>query len=200
VARATRSGQLTNEASANSSTADPDPTGNVARATVDIARVATLTVTKTSETTSVVVGGNIVWTVKIRNAGPDVASDIAVTETLPSSVSFVSVSPSAGTYTSNDDTWRIASLAIDASATLTIITRANTLGTTTNTVTARWSEAPADAAVASAQVSVISAGRVPVTGSDSMGLLLVGSALLLIGGSLLVGARRRRRPRPIPTS
>lgn len=74
------------------------------------------------------VGGELVYTVVLRNNGPDAASGIVVNDQLPGSTTFVSATPSVGQFDSNTGNWSVASLAAGASATLVLRTTVNEPG------------------------------------------------------------------------
>ncbi len=64
------------------------------------------------------VGETVVYTVILSNDGPDDATNIVVTDHLPSHIQFVSVTPSVGEYTQDTGQWSISNLASGSSATL----------------------------------------------------------------------------------
>jgi uncharacterized repeat protein (TIGR01451 family) len=67
------------------------------------------------------------WTVRITNNGPDTATGVQLTDVLPSQVSFVSVTTTQGTCSGGGTvTCAIGTLAVGASATVTIVTTALT--------------------------------------------------------------------------
>jgi uncharacterized repeat protein (TIGR01451 family) len=70
---------------------------------------ADLSITKTAAPEPVLVGQELTYTITVQNSGPDPATTVTVTDTLPAGVSFVSAttpqcSESAGTVTCNLDT------------------------------------------------------------------------------------------------
>ena len=75
-------------------------------------------------------GDTIVYTISVRNAGPNSESGINLTNLLPSGVTYVSDSPSQGSYTSGTGLWSIGALTNGGTATLTInaTVDANTAG------------------------------------------------------------------------
>jgi uncharacterized repeat protein (TIGR01451 family) len=77
-------------------------------------------------------GGAIVYTITATNNGPDMATQIDVTDVLPAGVTYVSDSPSQGTYNSGTGVWDVGNLIDDAFATLAITATvdAGTGGTT----------------------------------------------------------------------
>jgi len=66
----------------------------------------------------VAVGSNVTFTVTATNNGPSDASGVQVTDQLPAGLTYVSSTPSAGTYTSGTGVWDIGTLANGGSATL----------------------------------------------------------------------------------
>ena len=61
------------------------------------AATADLTITKTDSPDPVGPEGPLVYTLVVSNAGPQKATGVTVTDTLPASVTLVSVNPSQGT-------------------------------------------------------------------------------------------------------
>ena len=113
-----------------------------------IAATADLAVTKTVDKALPNEGDTAIYTVTVTNNGPDTTTGVQVTDLLPTSVSFVSASPSGSTtLTSGTAVWTVGSLADDASAALTITATVDsgTAGSTiTNTASLTASE-PTDA-------------------------------------------------------
>lgn len=107
---------------------DPDstPGNNVGTVPIedDEARViieakeADLSLIKTVDNASPIVGSNITYTLTLLNSGPDTATNIVVKDLLPSNLQFVSAS--SVSYTSGTGEWAIASLASGASTQLSI--------------------------------------------------------------------------------
>ena len=94
-------------------------------------RFADLKVTVTDSPDPVVLGQDVTYTFSIRNQGPTRAANVVFTDTLPASMTLVSAAPAAclGTTTITCDLGTIPNGAV---ATVTIVARANTLGTVTN--------------------------------------------------------------------
>ena len=55
-----------------------------------------LGVTKTDSPDPVTVGASLIYTVTVTNSGPDTATGVVVTDTLPAGATFVSAMPSQG--------------------------------------------------------------------------------------------------------
>ena len=94
--------------------------------------LADLRVTKTSS--SPTPGTTASFTVTVTNDGPNIAPDVRLLDLLPAGLTLTSANTSQGTYANTAvagypaGTWRVGSLAVGASATLTINT--NVTGTT----------------------------------------------------------------------
>ena len=82
-------------------------------------------------------GETITYTVTLSNKGPDAATNVQVTDLLPAGVSFVSATPSQGTYNSVSGLWTISSVATSAPQTLaltgTVVGAAEVINTATIT-------------------------------------------------------------------
>jgi uncharacterized repeat protein (TIGR01451 family) len=117
--------------SANITSADqPDPEAGNNAANLSVTPVlAGLTLTKTSSTTSPVLKSTVAFTLILRNSGPGMARDIAVTDTLGTGLTFVKVlPPSRGTFVGSTKTWNIPTLPAGASAMLQVVTVVNATG------------------------------------------------------------------------
>ena len=86
---------------------------------------------------TVVATSNLTYTVFLTNAGPALATNIVVTDTLPAGSALVSSNPSQGSVsaTTGVATWNISSLAYGATASLSLTVRAPAGGTMTNSAT-----------------------------------------------------------------
>ncbi|MFO7652392.1 MAG: DUF11 domain-containing protein [Candidatus Krumholzibacteriia bacterium] len=100
---------------------DSNPANDSDTATISPDRqLADLALTKTASPASVDEGGQITYTVTVRNDGPQTATTIFVADDLPSEVNYTSSSVTRGVFDPAAGRWAIGSLAIGASATLTI--------------------------------------------------------------------------------
>jgi len=77
----------------------------------------------------------VTFTVTATNNGPDTATNIKITDLIPSGLSGVILTPSIGTYDSNTGIWTIPQLLNGEIATLTIIGNGTAQNTITNTAT-----------------------------------------------------------------
>ena len=63
-------------------------------------------------------GDTITYTVTVRDAGPSAATGVAVQDLLPAGLTFVSATPSRGSYNSGTGTWTIGNLSLSTAQTL----------------------------------------------------------------------------------
>jgi uncharacterized repeat protein (TIGR01451 family) len=110
---------ITNTATVSATEGDPDQSNNIA--TVDINVSATdLAVTKIVDNANPYVGNTIVYTISVTNSGANQATSVEIEDILPSGVTFVSSSPTQGSYAAG--LWIIGTVAGGGSATLNITT------------------------------------------------------------------------------
>jgi uncharacterized repeat protein (TIGR01451 family) len=126
---------VTNTASiTHSDQFDPDTSNNTASAT-SVAQQADLGVTKTVSNAAPVIGSTITFTVTVSNAGPGTATNVTLSDLLPSGLTFVSATPSQGSYNSATGAWIVGSVAPSSSATLVIAAQLTVPAPVTNTAT-----------------------------------------------------------------
>jgi uncharacterized repeat protein (TIGR01451 family) len=134
-------------ASGVTDTTDPSRTGagnNSATDTTTINAVSNLSVTKTVNNATPNVGNTVSYTITVTNNGSANATNVRLTDVVPSGLTYVSSTPSGTTtYNSATGLWTIGSLANAASATLVINATVNT-GTGNNTITNTTSGLTAD--------------------------------------------------------
>jgi len=94
---------------------------------------ADLSVTKTVNNATPNLGQSVIFTVSVTNNGPNAATNVAVSDTLPAGMTFVSSNPSQGTYNSGTGSWSVGSLAVSQTATLQITATVTSVGAKTNT-------------------------------------------------------------------
>ncbi len=137
------SGALTNIAAATTPTSDSDPSNNNGTAGGRVVTVvgstpaADIAVVKTGPANAVA-GDTIVYDVKVLNRGPNAATNVVVTDTLPASGAFVSASngatqsagvvtwPSIGTLAPNDSVLYTVAFQVPGSGTLVNVAAATT--------------------------------------------------------------------------
>ncbi len=134
-------GFLTNTATAVGTTPiGQKPVSPPATATIPVA--ADLSLTKTVDNAAPVVGSNVVYTVTVGNAGPSEARNIVVSDQTPLGATFISATPSVGTYNSATGAWNIPALAVGASATLVSTVRIDTASAVVNSATITTRDQP----------------------------------------------------------
>jgi uncharacterized repeat protein (TIGR01451 family) len=84
--------QIQNVAVVGSSTTDTNPGNNEDQEYTDIIRQVDLTITKATNSGTVIAGDNITYTIQAGNNGPSAALGAKVTDTLPANTTFVSAS------------------------------------------------------------------------------------------------------------
>lgn len=128
---------ITNTASVSGG-GDGNPTNNTGTATTNPSSSADLAVTKSASPTSVAVGGNVSYTLTVRNNGSSDSTGSVVADTLPAGLTFVSAGAGcAGSVGASAVSCTVGPLAAGASRTFTVVAKpaAGTAGTSlTNTV------------------------------------------------------------------
>jgi uncharacterized repeat protein (TIGR01451 family) len=101
---------LTNTATiGHSDQSDPVPGNNSASAT-ETPQSADLALAKTVSDSTPDVGDTITFTVTLTNNGPDPATNVSVQDALPAGLTFVSATPSQGTYDAVTGTWTVGTV------------------------------------------------------------------------------------------
>ncbi len=125
------------------------------------------------------IGNNLTYTLVVTNRGPSQATNVVVTDVLPVGMSFVSCSPSQGTYTQQDGTvtCSLGTLANGGRATMTIVTGPTLVGVYTNEVSVQTDDTDTNMANnrASAVTTVNAANRAPELTLPADIILPVGS-------------------------
>ena len=96
-----------------------------------------LVLSKSDSADPVTQDSNFTYTIKVDNTGANDATAVSVTDTLPSSVDFVSMSTTAGTCSraGSEITCALGQVNMGATVTIAIVVKAKKQGTTTNTAT-----------------------------------------------------------------
>src|SRR5262249_34919538 len=109
------------------------PGNNSASAQTPVDANADVEVTKSvAPTTGILVGDIVTFTLQATNNGPNAATGVAVTDLLPAGLSFVSASPTHGTYRDPTGEWTISGLAAGQSVQLQIQAKVMQPGNITN--------------------------------------------------------------------
>jgi uncharacterized repeat protein (TIGR01451 family) len=111
----------------------------------------------TASPTNLLVGGSFVYVITVTNYGPSIASNVVVSDVLPSGVQFIS-SSSPVNNTPSQLTWNVGSLLVNAGAQLTLTMKADSLGAIPNTaiVSSDTADPDSDDSFATATINVVS--------------------------------------------
>ncbi|MBG6111418.1 acylphosphatase, partial [Flavobacterium sp. CG_9.10] len=102
-------------------------------AIVNVAGYSDLAITKTENNANPIIGTTVTFTITATNNGPYASTGVTVNDALPTGYTLVSATPSVGTWTAPN--WSVGNLAINASATLTIVATVLSTGNYANTAT-----------------------------------------------------------------
>ncbi|MFL6283710.1 MAG: hypothetical protein ACJ74Q_11275, partial [Pyrinomonadaceae bacterium] len=148
-------GTLNNTTTVTTTDTDSDTTNNSGSANGVIAqKYVDLNVSKSESADPIFAGENETYTIKVKNFNTYVnATGVALTDTLPASMTFVSATTSQGSLvtppvgSNGTVTANLGTLAPNATATVTITAKSTAVGTVTNSATATSTESefnPAD--------------------------------------------------------
>ncbi|MGD8807556.1 MAG: SdrD B-like domain-containing protein, partial [Chloroflexota bacterium] len=112
---------LTNQATATADQPELNEADNTAVEVTDVIRQVDLALTKADSPDPVVAGESLTYILELTNNGPSDATGVIVTDTLPAEVSFTSFDATQGTFDEFTGLWDVGGLALNASATLTIV-------------------------------------------------------------------------------
>lgn len=138
VAASVTDESVTNTATVDSSTRDPDPGNNRDTERVPSGPEADLSIDKVPSVDRVAVGGQLFYTLLIRNDGPSDAQNVVVTDTAGAGLTLLSAEGSQGascSVSSGRVTCRLGTLAAGGSAQVLVSARADQAGELTNTAT-----------------------------------------------------------------
>jgi large repetitive protein len=131
------SGSFMNTAVASTSDTDPVSSNSTDASDPIVIASADVSIVKTTNATQAPSGSTITYTITVTNNGPDTATNVVVSDNLPSGLQYVSAVPSQGSCAGTDPfTCSLGTLLNGASATITLqalVTASS--GTVTNTAT-----------------------------------------------------------------
>jgi uncharacterized repeat protein (TIGR01451 family) len=159
-----------------------------------------LAITKVDDPDPVLINGTLTYTLGVRNNGPDTATAVVVTDSLPANVTFVSATPSTGTCSGDRViTCQLGTLAAGGTATIQVVVKPTATGTITNTAVVAGHETESDLSnnTASADTRVNGARLTPpvcYTLKVRPGILRVGhrtrvQVVVRAGGKVAAGIR-----------
>lgn len=139
----TATGTISNVATITANEADPQPANNTAKATVTVQpTVADLGIGGSAFPNPVLVGQHVTLTIPVANGGPDPASAVTATITLPAGLALFTASATQGTTSHKGDTITAALGALDPGAVATITVDAIAVQDGTFTVQSSVAGAP----------------------------------------------------------
>src|SRR5437660_195219 len=165
-----------------------------------VAAAADVGLTKTVSDPTPAVGTNVTFTVTAHNGGPNATTALQVNDLVPSGLTFVSATPSQGTYNAGTGVWDVGALASGAGATLQLRVTVNGTTPVTNTAT-RSSSTPVDPNPSNDSASTVVTGST-VPGLPNNGVLPltslwpVGAALIILVSAFAARRVRRQTTRP----
>jgi uncharacterized repeat protein (TIGR01451 family) len=138
---------ITNEATVQSVTADNNTVNNTSTVKTQAATIADLAVTKVLRSDDLVAGSPATWEVTVTNNGPSDAAAVAVTDTMPDGVTWLSSSSTVGSCEPDTPACTIDVLPVHASTVITFtgtVEATVTRSTITNAATASSSTTDPD--------------------------------------------------------
>src|SRR6185369_15504577 len=134
-----RTADVSNTATASSTTTDPTPANNSGTAGTTVITRADLSITKSDSADPVTAGTNLTYTITVDSSGPSDAPGVSVSDPIPAGTSFVSAT-GGGTYDSGTNTvsWSLGTVAAsDPAVVLTLVVAVDPSRTTgiSNTAT-----------------------------------------------------------------
>ncbi|WP_432052563.1 DUF7507 domain-containing protein [Streptomyces xiamenensis] len=112
-------------------------------AVTEVRPAADLSVVKAADATTVTVGQTVTYRITVRNAGPNDATGVRVTDRLPDGLVFLSAE-GTGEYDPETGLWSVGDLAVAATAALVLRAKATVAGRIRNTATVSGNETDPD--------------------------------------------------------
>jgi uncharacterized repeat protein (TIGR01451 family)/fimbrial isopeptide formation D2 family protein len=158
---------------------------------------ADLALTKTADKSEALIGDTVTFTIVVTNNGPDAATGVIVTDTLPAIFSLQSATSTKGSCSGTTTiACTIGTLNNGESATITVVTKVVAAGTATNTATATLNEYDPDPDNSTDVGAAVTTKERPAnladTGGQNLPLIVVGLFILLTTAYVTF---RRHKPR-----
>jgi uncharacterized repeat protein (TIGR01451 family) len=150
-------------------------------AKICVTTCADVSVTKSDSPDPVTVGASVNYTITVTNDGADTATEVELTDVLPSTVSLVSVTSSVGSCTgSSTIVCDLGDLANGASATVNIVVTTMAVGKLTNTATVSSDETDTDPSNNSVeQQTIVTLPDLAVKSISTVAAAIPGSAVVV---------------------
>jgi len=150
---------ISNTATVNSATNDPAAGNNSATATTTVSASADLSVTVSDAPDPVTAGGNITYTITVTNAGPTLAINATLTDSVPSGTTFVSLVSPAG--------WSCTAPAVGGTGAINCSNPSVAIGSATFTLVVAVPAGTANGAIITNTATVAAATPDPTPGNNS---------------------------------
>lgn len=134
-----KSGKILNLVSVNSTQYDWNESNNHDNESVDVIKVADLSVIKLINNSNPNYNDLIKWTIIVSNNGPNAATGVVVNDLLPNAVEYISSNPSK-VYNPVSGIWDIGNLDVGEKLQLDIVSKIVKTGNITNVVKVRGNE------------------------------------------------------------
>ena len=133
-------GKILNIASVNSSEYDWNKLNNNDNESIDVVKVADLSVVKLVNNSNLDYMDLVKWTIIVKNNGPNDATGVIVNDLLPNALEYISSNPSKGSYNPVSGIWNISNLGVGEELQLNIVSKIIKTGDITNLVNIRGNE------------------------------------------------------------
>jgi uncharacterized repeat protein (TIGR01451 family) len=182
----TAEGIITAIATVGATEFDPVTANNTASVSTTVGPAADLAISLSAFPNPVVAGSNVTYTIAVTNAGPSLATGVAVSGLLPAAVNVLSTNATQGSISISNSffTWSLGALTNGASASLSIVAKTTANGTLSTTATVLATQADPNPTnntattttiVAAPFISIVPAGAVltkesgPTNGAIDLG-------------------------------
>ncbi len=169
---------------------DPVLGNNVVTITTVVGQAADLGITLVDQPDPVVVSSNFTYFVTVTNRGPNTATNVTVSQSLPRAsygYRVVNLTTSQGSRTIQNDNviWEIGSLAVGANARMTVVGNSTNFGTLTSIATV--SAAQADLSTADNSASAATVVAAPFINVVTAGATLTAESITPANGAVDIG-------------
>ncbi|NCD72372.1 T9SS type B sorting domain-containing protein [Mucilaginibacter agri] len=164
----TQTGTFTTTATIISPTvlADLVPENNTAIDNDEKNSIIDLKIIKTASYSTPSINTQTTFTLAVSNNGPSEATNVTVTDVLPAGFSYVSATPSIGTYNNTTGVWTIGNMDLSTQATMSMVVMVNGAGSYTNIANVSGAETDSNPGNNSSQVT-ISPNGLPIANNDA---------------------------------
>ncbi len=133
-------GKILNVASVNSTEYDWNKSNNDDNESIDVVKVADLSVVKLVNNSNPNYKDLVKWTIIVKNNGPNDATGVVVNDLLPNALEYISSHPSKGYYNPVNGIWDIGDLGVGEELQLNIVSKIIKTGNITNLVSIKGNE------------------------------------------------------------